>query len=211
MRTKMMKFKPIKFTSSQQEVLKDIHSCDRAIEFMCRGGGKTFLIGVKLSEWCNSFRGFRIGVCTPTVLQTNMVFSETKRLNPHAVVNKTKKGLIFKHYKVNSTVEYFKEKDCGLYHAVLVDEAQSVPKETIDLIDKYAKVAIFMSVGVYDSNHMAIMAKRYSNESKMVRHTSYTAFPNDFYDSEYIEEAKRIMSNSEFRMEYEAMIVKENN
>ena len=206
-------------TMVQSLILKEMWFCERALEIVSRGGGKTFLLGIISVLKCMLYPGCRVCITAPTFRQAKMVFSEIERLYilpnvnnscdkaPFRLANNCSLGFKPVSYLDTSCIEVLPLNevmvDISKFDFIFVDEASSIPIENLKLIDEGANKLILMSAGFYDTNLMwKLVSGRYQ-----IRSTPHYLFPDGFFDKNNIAEAQRIMPNSEFRMEYEAAIV----
>jgi len=210
----------IDLTAVQSLIFSEIWSCDRALEIISRGGGKTFLLGLAATLKCMLYPGYKVCITAPVFRQAKLVFSEIERLYTLPRVNKSCNKRPFRtdsschlnfkpvSYLDMSNIEVLHlsraSADAGRFDLVLVDEASYVPVENLKLLDEKSDKLILMSTGFYDTNPMWELV----NCGYETRMTPYYLFPDGFFDKNNISEAQRIMSDSDFRMEYEASIVK---
>jgi hypothetical protein len=219
----------IDLTAVQSLIFSEIWSYDRALEIVSRGGGKTFLLGLVATLKCMLYPGYKVCITAPVFRQAKFVFNEIERLYTLPHVNEScnkgplrtdSKGpfrtdsschLDFKpvSYLDMSHIEVLHlsraSAEAGRFDLILVDEASYIPVENLKLLDEKADKLILMSAGFYGNNLMWDLV----NHGYKTRMTPYYLFPDGFFDKNNISEAKRIMSNAEFRMEYEAAIVQE--
>lgn len=85
-----------------------------------------------------------------------------------------------------------------------------------DFEDEQVNKMVMTSSGYYKFNHMysrmrsywdKIELEGYENSRCMVHQIPYTLLPEGFLDKGNVEEARRVMSDHEFRMEYEASMI----
>lgn len=182
----------LNMSSAQREVFQSFIENDCTVFRGARAIGKTFLLGAFYCYLKSNFPNYRVAVLAPTVRQTKMVVNEVNKLG----------------YTYNIvSLENFNFTN---YDVVLVDEAAHVDSKVIDVLmtlflNGVYKKLIFCCSGYYSfSNFLRIeyFANMLENGAVITRN-----YMNSYYDPILIDEAKKLMSENDFRMEYMAEVI----
>ena len=211
----------IDLTAPQDVVLNSMLNLNYATFRLPRAGGKDFLLSFYAMLYAASVDGSRVLITAPTFRQAKINFKEVVKLSLKDSFQELLLGkptfafdTCYLKFKNGSIIEAMTLNDMGIKYdrsgdVVLINEASSADSDKLARLvtcveNGDIKKVFFMSTGYYDYNYMSEVE---AHDCFSTLAFGYKTFPEGFYDQLNIEDAKKVFTEEEFDMEYNAKIV----
>lgn len=193
----------------QQAVFCNMWYDKYTLSMICRGGGKTFLLALNAALKILLYKNWSVCLDAPSFRQRKMILREvTKYLAPgnfgsvyEETTYKHSLSIPYNNSSItileNTTIDIFKKFDM-----LCIDQASSCNCAKIPASDSSISKVNLTSTGFYSYNNINKLDSKY----KRIQ-IPYWLYPKYFFDPENLEAAKLILSEEEFKMEYEAAII----
>lgn len=189
--------------------LKVFNAAIRSEYMLClhgRGTGATFLLAVLSIYFRLLDEDLKIALTSPSIEQTKMVIKEASKWDKKFDIKKIEAS------PINSINEWIKNCD-----VLLVDEAQSIAPEFLDIITEAIKYRVIKKVIIFSTgfdrndenqhmNSLYNLLRNLPSNSSIVRMSCFD-MPNGFFDLENLKELENMYDEDIFSMTFKGEII----